>query len=98
MNPSGKTIEIKGVADPVDNRDAINLQYLNGLPFATEDYVDTATEHDLTDDGLQELETNSWTVKQKNQDGNNRTYINIYDGEMHLYNVADPTNCADGWA
>ena len=95
---SGKTIEIKGVADPVDNRDAVNLQYLNGLPFATEDYVDTAIEHDLTDDGLQDLEPNSWTVKQKNQAGNNRTCINIYDGEMHLYNVADPTNGADGWA
>ena len=53
---SGKTIEIKGVADPVDNRDAINLQYLQGLPYATEDYVDTATEHDLTDEGTQDLE------------------------------------------
>ena len=39
---SGKTIEIKGVADPVDNRDAINLQYLNGLPFATDSDIETA--------------------------------------------------------
>ena len=95
---SGKTIEIKGVADPVDNRDAVNLQYLNGLPFATEDYVDTATEHDLTDEGTQNLEPDSWVVKQKNQDGNNRTFISIYDGEMHLYNVADPTDGNDAWA
>ena len=95
---SGKTIEIKGVADPVDPRDAVNLQYLNGLPFATEDYVNTATEHDLTDEGTQNLEPDNWVVKQKNQDGNNRTFIGIYDGEMHLYNVADPTNGADGWA
>ena len=95
---SGKTIEIKGVADPVDPRDAINLQYLQGLPYATEDYVDTATEHDLTDDGLQELEANNWTVKQKNQDGNNRTFISIYDGEMNLYNVVDPSDGNDKWA
>ena len=39
---SGKTIEIKGVADPVDNRDAVNLQYLNGLPFVTETDVQNA--------------------------------------------------------
>ena len=95
---SGKTIEIKGVADPVDNRDAINLQYLQGLPYATEDYVDTATEHDLTDEGTQDLEPNNWVVKQKNQDGNNRTFISIYDGEMHLYNVADPSDGNDAWA
>ena len=96
---SGKTIEIKGVADPTEPRDAINLQYLQGLPYATEDYVDTATEHDLTDDGLQELETNSWTVKQKNQDGNNRTFISIYDGEMNLYNVVTPSGSSnEKWA
>ena len=39
---SGKTIEIKGVADPVDNRDAVNLQYLNGQPFVTETDVQNA--------------------------------------------------------
>ena len=33
-----------------------------------------------------------------NQDGNNRTFVDIYDGEMNLYNVADPTGGADGWA
>ena len=95
---SGKTIEIKGVADPVDPRDAVNLQYLNGLPFATEDYVNTATEHDLTDEGTQDLEPDNWVVKQKNQEGNNRTFIGIYDGEMHLYNVADPSDGNDAWA
>ena len=39
---SGKTIEIKGLADPVDNRDAVNLQYLNGQPFVTETDVQNA--------------------------------------------------------
>ena len=39
---SGKTIEIKGVADPVDPRDAVNLQYLNGQPFVTETDVQNA--------------------------------------------------------
>ena len=39
---SGKTIEIKGVADPVEPRDAVNLQYVNGLPFATEDTINEA--------------------------------------------------------
>ena len=48
--------------------------------------------------GTQDLNTDTWVVKQKNQSNNNRTFISIHDGEMNLYNVADPTDGADGWA
>ena len=33
-----------------------------------------------------------WIIRQKNLAGNNRTFINIHDGEMSLYNVAYPGN------
>ena len=48
--------------------------------------------------GTQYLEKNHWKVIQKNQEDNNRTFIDIYDGEMKLYNVADPTDGNDAWA
>ena len=52
----------------------------------------------VTKDGTQTIGTDHWKVIQQNQSNANRTFIDIYDGSMHLYNVADPTDGADGWA
>ena len=61
-------------------------------------YVKSKTDDKMSKQGTQTVNSDHWKIIQPNQDGNNRTFVDIYDGEMHLYNVADPTNGADGWA
>jgi hypothetical protein len=56
-----------------------------------------ATSSDLSDKISKEGENvlvpdRQWIIRQKNLAGNNRTFINIHDGEMSLYNVAYPGN------
>ena len=63
-----------------------------------EDEFDTLDDRYIKKQGTQNINQDHWKIIQKNQDGNNRTFVDIYDGEMHLYNVADPNDGADGWA
>ena len=66
--------------------------------YATVAYVDAQDDLDVKLAGSQQLNPVQWRLKQNNQSGNNRTFIDIYDGTMHLYHVADPTNQEDAWA
>ena len=61
-------------------------------------YVKSKTDDKMSKQGTQTVNSDHWKIIQPNQDGNNRTFVDIYDGEMNLYNVADPTDGADGWA
>ena len=61
-------------------------------------YVKSKTDDKMSKQGTQTLNSDRWKIIQPNQDGNNRTFVDIYDGEMHLYNLADPSDGADGWA
>ena len=61
-------------------------------------YVKSKTDDRVTKRGTQTINKDHWKIIQPNQDNNNRTFIDIYDGEMNLYNIADPTDGADGWA
>ena len=60
-------------------------------------YVKSKTDDKMSKQGTQTINSDRWKIIQPNQDGNNRTFVDIYDGEMHLYNVADPSDGADGW-
>ena len=61
-------------------------------------YVKSKTDDKMSKQGTQTVNSGHWKIIQPNQDGNNRTFVDIYDGEINLYNVADPTDGADGWA
>jgi len=61
-------------------------------------YVKSKTDDKMSKQGTQNIHQDHWKIIQPNQDGNNRTFVDIYDGEMNLYNIADPTGGADGWA
>ena len=61
-------------------------------------YVKSKTDDKMSKQGTQTINSDHWKIIQPNQDGNNRSFIDIYDGSMNLYNVADPTDGADGWA
>ena len=61
-------------------------------------YVKSKTDDRMTKQGTQTVSSDHWKIIQPNQDSNNRTFVDIYDGSMNLYNVADPTDGADGWA
>ena len=61
-------------------------------------YVKSKTDDKMSKQGTQTINTDHWKIIQPNQDGNNRTFVDIFDGEMKLYNVADPSDGADGWA
>ena len=61
-------------------------------------YVKSKTDDRMTKQGTQTINSEHWKIIQPNQDGNNRTFVDIYDGSMHLYNIADPSDGADGWA
>ena len=66
--------------------------------YATVAYVDAQDNLDVKLSGSQQLDPVQWRLKQNNQSGNNRSFIDIYDGSMKLYHVADPTGNDDGWA
>ena len=56
-----------------------------------------ATASDLSDKISKQGENilspdSAWIIRQRNLAGNNRTFMNIHDGEMSLYNVAYPGN------
>ena len=61
-------------------------------------YVKSKTDDRMTKQGTQTVSSDHWKIIQPNQNSNNRTFVDIYDGSMNLYNVADPTDGADGWA
>lgn len=60
-------------------------------------YVKSKTDDRMTKQGTQTINSDHWKIIQPNQENNNRTFIDIYDGEMRLYNVADPTDGNGAW-
>ena len=99
------------LADPTDRDDgwAANKGYVDGKTagLASEEYVDDAIsaipDTDLsgylTKEGQQDLDSDVWKVRQPNSEGAFRSFINIHDGEMNLYNVVTPTGSSnEKWA
>ena len=99
------------LADPTDRDDgwAANKGYVDGKTagLASEEYVDGAIaaipDTDLSGylsiTGQQDLNSAVWKIRQPNSDGNFRSFINIHNGEMNLYNVADPSGAGhEKWA
>ena len=79
---TARSINIKNLSDPVADNDAVHKRY--------------AERNFLSKSGTQDLDTNQWRIRQVNQSGSNNTFVQIYDAEMHLYNVATPTSAKHG--
>ena len=94
---SGGSQRLYYIETPEDD----NLSWVANVEYVQEK-IDEIPDVDLsryiTKDGTQTIGTDHWKIIQPNQDGNNKTFVDIFDGSMNLYNVADPTNGADGWA
>ena len=78
----------------VDEKDSNLKDYTDGQIADLQSQIDSS----VTKQGNQDLEPQNWRMRQPNAEGNYRTYVNIHDGEMHLYHVADPTGADDAWA
>ena len=61
-------------------------------------YVKSKTDDKMSKQGTQNINQDHWKIIQKNQDNNNRTFIDIYDGSMNLYNVVTADDSNPRWA
>ena len=67
--------------------------------YATIEYVDAENAKYISKTGTQDLNSAVWKVRQPNADGNFRSFINIHNGDMNLYNVVDPSGSGhEKWA
>ena len=68
----------------------------NGSWAATKGYVDG---NFIKTAGQTDLDPQTFRIRQPNLDGNFRSFINIHNGDMHLYNVVDPSGSGhEKWA
>ena len=82
---STDSLHVNKVADPAYDDGALSLGYADGRY--------------LSRNGQQDLDSAAWKVRQPNSDGNYRSFINIHNGDMHLYNVVDPSGSGhEKWA
>ena len=93
---STSSLHIKKVADPTSADDAATMGYVDDSIAAI---PDTDLSGYLSTTGQQDLNSDEWKVRQPNSDGAFRSFINIHDGEMNLYNVVTPTGSSnEKWA
>ena len=83
----------------VDAQDSNLKDYTDGQIADLQSQIDGVEGEYLTKEGQQDLDSAAWKIRQPNSDGNFRSFINIYDGEMNLYNVVTPSGSSnEKWA
>ena len=83
----------------VDAQDSNLKDYTDGQIADLQSQIDGVEGEYLTKEGQQDLDSAAWKIRQPNSDGNYRSFINIYDGEMNLYNVVTPSGSSnEKWA
>jgi hypothetical protein len=68
---------IAGLKTPSSGTDAANKAYVDG------NFIGRSSYTNVYDD---------WSVRQQNADGNNRTLFSATGGELHVYNLSEPTD------
>ena len=75
------------VKDPSDG----NAEWAATKGYVDGNFIKTA--------GQTDLDPQTFRIRQPNLDGNFRSFINIHNGDMHLYNVVDPSGSGhEKWA
>lgn len=68
----------------------------------TKEYVDNYVDNNsnfIKIAGQTDLDPQVFKIRQRNSSGNFNSFVNIHDGNMHLYNVADPSGSGhERWA
>ena len=85
--------------DYVDAQDSNLKNYTDGQIADLQSQIDSVDGEYLTKEGQQDLDSAAWKIRQPNLDGAFRSFINIHNGDMNLYNVVTPTGSGhEKWA